>query len=98
MKIGITLAGVVVLAVAIIVEVAGVLYANGFLAHNAYGIGGGVLAVLGIIAISVGIRSPIKEKERLTVPANCQYCGAKLSEGAEYCLNCGKVVEHAPAY
>jgi hypothetical protein len=56
MRTGITLSGVTVLVVGAIVEVAGVLYANGILQHNAYGFAGGIFAVLGIIAISQGTR------------------------------------------
>ena len=40
------------------VEVAGVLFANSILQHNAYGFAGGILAVLGIIAINQGRRKP----------------------------------------
>lgn len=58
MRTGITLTGVTVLVVGAIVEVAGVLYGNSILQHNAYGFAGGILAVLGIIAISQGTRKP----------------------------------------
>jgi len=50
----ILLAGVSALGLAVIVEVGGMFYANGFLQHNIFGFSGGILAVLGIIAISVG--------------------------------------------
>ena len=54
MRTGIVLAGLLALWVALIVEVVGVYYATDILQHNIYGFGGGILAVLGIIAISVG--------------------------------------------
>jgi hypothetical protein len=39
-----------------IVEVIGVFYADSILLHNIYGFAGGILALLGIIAISQGMR------------------------------------------
>jgi len=54
MRTGILLSGLLALWVALIVEVAGVYYATDILQHNIYGFGGGILAVVGIIAISLG--------------------------------------------
>ena len=61
MRTGIILVGALVLAIGIIIEVVGVLYANSFVEHNIYGIGGGVLGVGGIIAISVGRSSLVRQ-------------------------------------
>jgi len=47
------MAGASAVGLAVIVEVVGVLYANGILQHNVYGFTGGILAVLGIVTISV---------------------------------------------
>ena len=47
------MAGASAVGLAVIVEVVGVLYANGILQHNVYGFAGGILAVLGIVTISV---------------------------------------------
>jgi hypothetical protein len=58
MRTEITLAGALVIVVGAIVEVIGVLYANSVLQHNAYGFAGGILAVLGIIALNQGTRKP----------------------------------------
>jgi hypothetical protein len=57
MRNGIIWAGASVLALAVVVEVGGVLYASDILQHNVYGFVGGILAVLGIVAISTG-RAP----------------------------------------
>jgi hypothetical protein len=57
MRNGIIWAGASVLALAVAVEIGGVLYASGILQHNVYGFAGGILAVIGIVAISMG-RAP----------------------------------------
>jgi putative Ca2+/H+ antiporter (TMEM165/GDT1 family) len=54
---GIILGGILGLALAVVVEVVGVFVAADVLQHNVYGFSGGILAVLGIVAISVG-RTP----------------------------------------
>ena len=48
--------GIIAVTFSIIVEIIGVFYANDALQHNAYGWGGGILAVLGIIALSRGTK------------------------------------------
>ena len=58
--------GILVVVFSIIVEIIGVFYANDALQHNAYGWAGGILAVLGIIAISRGMKPP-KRQEKLTI-------------------------------
>jgi uncharacterized membrane protein required for colicin V production len=58
LRTAITLTGVFVVVVGAIVEVIGVLFANRVLGHNTYGFAGGILAVLGIMAISQGMRKP----------------------------------------
>ena len=57
MRTGIVLVGLLALCVASIVEVVGVYYATDILQHNIYGFGGGIIAVLGIIAVGIG-RTP----------------------------------------
>jgi hypothetical protein len=54
MRTRIVQAGVLALVLAIVVEVVGVLYGSGFLQHNLYGFAGGILAVLGTMAVSAG--------------------------------------------
>jgi hypothetical protein len=54
MRTGIAITGLVGLGVGALVEVVGVFYANGILSHNVYGFGGGILIVLGIIALGSG--------------------------------------------
>ena len=58
MRTEVTLTGALGIVVGAIVEIIGVLYANSVLQHNAYGFTGGILAVLGIIAINQGTRKP----------------------------------------
>ena len=57
MRTGIVLAGLLALWVALIIEVVGAYYGTGILQHNIYGFGGGILAVVGIVAIGIG-RTP----------------------------------------
>jgi hypothetical protein len=60
LRTAIALTGVLVVAVGAVVEVIGALFANSVLGHNAYGFAGGILAVIGIIAISQGTRKPLR--------------------------------------
>jgi len=59
MKMAIKATGITVVAFGIIIEIIGIFYANDALQHNAYGWAGGILAVLGIIAINRGTKPPI---------------------------------------
>ena len=58
MRMAIKATGVMAVIFGIIVEVIGVLYANDALQHNAYGWAGGILAVLGVVALSRGMKAP----------------------------------------
>ena len=55
--------GIIGVLLGIIVEIIGVFYANDALQHNAYGWAGGILAVLGIIAINRGMKPPDRREE-----------------------------------
>jgi hypothetical protein len=57
MRTGIVLAGLLALSAALVIEVVAVYYATDILQHNVYGFGGGILAVLGIVAVGIG-RAP----------------------------------------
>ena len=48
----VVITGALVLVLGVIVEVGGVCYANGVLQHNVAGFGGGILALVGIIALT----------------------------------------------
>ena len=90
--------GAAALGVAIVVEVAGVLFANGIVEHNVYGFAGGILAVGGIIAISVGRVS--KAAGFAAPPARLRSWAVSpvvstSQEGSAFCRHCGS--ELAPA-
>jgi len=63
MRMGFKATGIIVVLFGIIVEIIGVFYATDVLQHNAYGWAGGILAVLGIIAINRGMKPPDRREK-----------------------------------
>jgi hypothetical protein len=64
MRTGMAITGLVGLGVGALVEVAGIFYANDILSHNVYGFGGGMLIILGIIALGTGrtLKKPVGDQ------------------------------------
>jgi hypothetical protein len=54
MRTQIMFTGLVGLGLGALVEVAGIFFANDILMHNVYGFAGGILIVLGVIALGSG--------------------------------------------